>query len=204
MAEGVIQDVFLHSSATTLQALPDEGVPEIAIVGRSNVGKSTLLNRLTGRKKLAYTSSVPGKTQAFHSYQVKSKRGGDSHTFHLVDLPGFGYAKFAKRKREYISRLTVEYVMHRHCLKGIFLLNDMRREPQEDELSIQALAFESEVPVSIVLTKSDKLKKQEIKKRQKEIAKAYNLEAEDLIVTGEKVSTGPLWKQIYALTENGL
>ena len=193
-------DVFLHSSATTLQALPDDGIPEIAIVGRSNVGKSTLLNRLTGRKKLAYTSSVPGKTQSFHSYQVKAKQDGEENTLHLVDLPGFGYAKFAKRKREYINRLTVEYILHRHCLKGVFLLNDIRRDPQTDELSLQELAFESEVPLTIVLTKADKVKKGEIKKRSKEIAEQYHLEPEDLVITGDKYSAEPIWSRIYELT----
>lgn len=201
--EHIVMDVFLHSSATTLQALPDEGIPEVAIVGRSNVGKSTLINRLTRRKKMAYTSSVPGKTQGFFSYQVLSKQDGDKRTLHLVDLPGFGYAKFAKKKREYISRLTVEYIQHRHCLKGVFLLNDIRRDPAEDELSVQALGFESDVPINIVATKADKIKKHEVKKRLKDLAKGYNLEAEDLILTGEKLSVEPLWQRIFALTAEG-
>ncbi|MCI5066117.1 ribosome biogenesis GTP-binding protein YihA/YsxC [bacterium] len=195
-----IKDVALHSSATTLQALPAEGIPEIAIIGRSNVGKSTLLNRLTGRKKLAYTSSVPGKTQSFQSYEVHTTYNGEEHLLHLVDLPGFGYAKFAKKKREYISRLTVDYIMHRHCLRGIFLLTDIRREPKEDELSIQSLTYENGVPLVIVLTKADKIKKGELKKRQKEVAAAYALEAEDLLITGEKLSTTSLWQQIHLLT----
>lgn len=197
-----IMEAFLHSSATTLQALPAEGIPEVAIVGRSNVGKSTLLNRLVGRKKLAYTSSVPGKTQSFHSYQIQTKGGDDDrNTLHLVDLPGFGYAKFAKKKREYISRLTVEYILHRHCLNGVLLLNDIRRNPEEDELAIQELTGESETPLLIVLTKADKVKKNEIKKRQKEISKSYRLEPEDLLIAGDKIGVGPLWTQILELTK---
>lgn len=188
-------------SAPTLEAMPQEGMPEVALVGRSNVGKSSLFNRLTGRKNLARTSSVPGKTQSFHSYEVSARVNGDEQLLHLIDLPGFGYAKFAKKKREYISRLTVDYMASREPLRGILLLNDIRRDPAEDELAVQALGFEHGIPVCIVATKADKVKRNDVKKRLKAIADQYHLQAEDLIVTGEKYSTEPLWRQIFMLLE---
>jgi len=186
-------------SAPTLEAMPQEGIPEVAFVGRSNVGKSSLFNRITGRKNLAHTSSVPGKTQSFHSYEVTARVNGEDHLLHLIDLPGFGYAKFSKKKREYISRLTVEYMSSRDPLKGILLLNDIRRDPAEDELAIQALGFEYGIPVCIVATKADKVKRNDVKKRLKAIADKYHLQADDIIISGEKYQHDPVWQQILML-----
>ncbi|MCB0320296.1 MAG: ribosome biogenesis GTP-binding protein YsxC [Bdellovibrionales bacterium] len=196
----LVTSAELLSTATTLDAMPQEGVSEIAVIGRSNVGKSSLINRLTQRKKLAFTSSVPGKTQSFHSYEI-TLRDEDAHltTFHLVDLPGFGYAKFAKKKREYISRLTVDYILSRDCLKGVMLLNDFRRDPEEDEQAIQNLAFENDISLIIVLTKADKLKRNEIEKRRKIIASQYGLEGGDVLISGEKYPTEPIWKRIASI-----
>ena len=187
---------------SSLDGLPDSELPEIAFVGRSNVGKSSLINRLTNRKNLARTSGTPGKTQELNFYSLTLRTEEEpKKLLHFVDLPGFGYAKFSKKKREYISRLTVEYVQQREQLRVICLLNDCRRVPEEDELALRELAFESGVHCLVVLTKFDKLKQSERAKLVNQISDAYGLEPQDLVRSGLKEPTQSLWERVLPLIE---
>lgn len=187
---------FVLGVADLIQ-LPDSERPEVALLGRSNVGKSTLLNRVTNRKTLARTSSTPGRTQQFNFFRV-NYLGEDNQerAIHLVDLPGFGYSKFGRDQRESLSLMTVDYLREREQLKVVCLLNDCRRDPEEDELAVRRLAFESGAILIPVITKVDKLNRSEREKRIKALAEAYSMEADDLLLTGEKMDTSSFWQRI--------
>ena len=193
-------EASFFAASHSLANLPESKAPEIAILGRSNVGKSTLLNRIVARKKLARTSSTPGRTKEICLYQVSERRTStDSRELILADLPGFGYAKFSKKKRTSLARLTVEYLSERENLVGVLLLNDCRREPKEDELAVQNLCFERELPITIVLTKCDKLSKNELQKRRSLVAAAYGLEPQDIVTTGLKEDVSTIWDRMFCI-----
>jgi len=132
------------------EQLPTDGRPEIAIVGRSNVGKSSLLNALLGRKNLAYTSKSPGKTQQFNYFRVDDR-------FYLVDLPGYGYAKAPKSARKEWAQLQERYLAERQPLRGVVQLIDSRHPPMDSDISLIERLRDVGVPHLIVLTKADKL-----------------------------------------------
>ncbi len=126
--------------------------PQIAIVGRSNVGKSTLINILCNRKKLAKVSSSPGKTKLINLFNINDD-------FYLVDLPGYGFAKVGPQERERWSAMMEDYFSLSRDLKHIFLLMDIRREPSQDDLQMSLWIQHSAVPCTIIATKADKLPK---------------------------------------------
>ncbi len=145
------------SSFGAIEKLPSDGRPEIAIIGRSNVGKSSLINALTERKQLAKTSGTPGKTRTLNYFDVNSK-------FYLVDMPGFGYAKQAKSERAQWARLIERYFLERENLVGVGLLIDSRHPEIESDIEAIEWLREQEIPVFVVLTKCDKSKQAEIAK----------------------------------------
>jgi len=184
---------------TDFSRMPEEGLPEVAMVGRSNVGKSTLINRLTGRKNLAKTSNTPGRTQEINFFKIALFGEGGERTLLLSDLPGFGYAKFSKEKRENLNQLTVQYLRDREELKVVCLLNDSRRKPERDEIALQELLYSVGVHLLVVVTKFDKLKQKEKHKNLKAISEGYGLESSDLIVSGEKDPGAALWERVLML-----
>ena len=139
MAFKIIDTKFI-GGYNFLKDLPKD-YPQIALLGRSNAGKSTLVNRLCNRKSLAKTSKTPGRTQEFNFFEVTYKANDELKKFHLVDLPGFGFAKFSKVKQNALSKNIVNYLTSDLPLLGILLLNDSRRTPKEDEFAIQKLCF---------------------------------------------------------------
>lgn len=131
--------------------LPDETIPEIAFAGRSNVGKSTLINRLCNRKNLARVSSVPGKTATVNFYKAEDR-------FFIVDLPGYGYAKVAKSEKYRWSELIEGYINNaRDAITLVIQLIDMRHAPSRDDVQMINFLIDNEIPFIIVLTKADKL-----------------------------------------------
>lgn len=193
----MIKNAEFLGGAAALESLPEQDLPEIAFIGRSNVGKSSLINRLTERKNLARTSATPGKTQEINLFEVTLREGNQK--FILTDLPGFGFAKFSKRKREYLSMITVRYIQERTQLAAICLLNDCRREPKEEELAVRDLVWNSEKTLIVVATKIDKVKKNDRIKTLSTLSKHYNLETEDIVSAGEKVSVAPILERITLL-----
>ena len=195
-----IKSADFLGGAPSLSPLPPHPHREVMFIGRSNVGKSSFINRLTNRKGLARTSGTPGRTQEINLFPVVLKDQRDKEvSVVLADLPGFGYSKFAKNMREELSRLTVEYLTTRENLSIVCLLNDARRLPEADEHAIQELAFSSDRHLLICLTKCDKLSKNELSKQRAAIARAYGLEPNDLIITGEKIDVEPVWERLLSL-----
>lgn len=145
-----IQSVTFEGGATRLGHMPEDGLPEVAFIGRSNVGKSSLINTFLGRKALARTSSTPGKTQEINFYRV-------NNAFHVVDLPGFGYAKVSKSQRAAWQKLIGTYLTTREELRVVFQLIDARHEPTALDREVMILLRESPAEHVVVLTKSDKL-----------------------------------------------
>ena len=139
-------------SNTDVKKCPDGHLPEYAFIGRSNVGKSSLINMLTERKQLAKTSQKPGKTQLINHFIINDE-------WYLVDLPGYGYAQRGKEGRETIRRIIEDYILEREMLTNLFVLIDCRHEPQKIDLEFMDWLGENEVPFSIVFTKIDKISK---------------------------------------------
>lgn len=142
---------FVISSASVEKA-PDTRLHEYAFIGRSNVGKSSLINMLTGRKGLAMTSAKPGKTMLINHFLVND-------SWYIVDLPGYGYAQRSKKDLEKIDKMIRDYILYRPQMTNLFLLIDSRLKPQKIDMEFMAWLAENEVPFSIVFTKLDKMGK---------------------------------------------
>ena len=140
--------VFVISN-TDFRKCPESELPEFAFIGRSNVGKSSLINMLMSKKDLAKTSSKPGKTLLINHFLI-------NQNFHIVDLPGYGYAKVSKTEREKLRKIIESYILLRPQLTNLFVLIDSRLEPQQIDLEFMEWLGENSVPFSIVFTKSDK------------------------------------------------
>ncbi|MCB0318187.1 MAG: ribosome biogenesis GTP-binding protein YsxC [Bdellovibrionales bacterium] len=174
--------------------------PQFLFIGRSNAGKSTLINRIAGQKKLARTSSMPGRTQAVNLFRLNFSVGeNNNQQIVLADLPGYGFAKVSKKERRGFENQILQYIVNAQNVAGVFILQDCRREPEDEEFFIRDLAFEHGHVVLIVLTKVDKLKKNEIKKIATKIAQSYSLETDDVILSGEKIPLTSLFKQMQNL-----
>jgi GTP-binding protein len=153
----IITDAEFISSFPDYKQCPKPVIPEYAFIGRSNVGKSSLLNMLTNRKKLAKVSVTPGKTQTINHFKI-------NNSFYITDLPGYGYAKVSKTSREKFSDMIVEYLLHRENLMNVFVLIDSRLPLQQVDDEFMKWLGEKEIPFSIVFTKIDKLGTTQIQK----------------------------------------
>ena len=146
----VIKNVSLETVCGVTSAIPNNLLPEIAFAGKSNVGKSSLINALMNRKSLARTSSQPGKTQTINFYNI-------NEAMYLVDLPGYGYARTSKTQRGEFSKLITDYVLRCEKLHFLFVLVDIRLEPQKIDLRFIEMLGQNGVPFGIIFTKADKL-----------------------------------------------
>ncbi len=157
-------------SNTKQSACPAGTLPEYAFIGRSNVGKSSLINMITGVNDLAKTSSRPGKTVLINHFLVNEK-------WYIVDLPGYGYAKVSHSAKESIYKMITDYVLKRQQLACLFVLIDIRHEPQQIDLDFIDFLGESEVPFALIFTKSDKIKQSEMNRNienyKKEMSKNW-------------------------------
>ncbi len=184
----LIKDVSFVKGATTEKQFPQDMLPEVAFGGRSNVGKSSLINMLLGRRNLVRVSSTPGRTQQINFFLI-------NQAFHLVDLPGYGFAKAPKQVRLGWWRMIESYIMTRQQLQAVTLLFDIRRMPNQEDLEALELFREAGVPVMIALTKGDKLPLQQRNKQVTSIMKRLNLQPGDGHVTSAQKAWGkdPLW-----------
>lgn len=176
---------FVTSSARADQC-PKPDKPEYAFIGRSNVGKSSLINMLTGRRKLAKVSGSPGKTMLINHFIIDD-------AWYLVDLPGYGYAKRSKTERAKWQKMIRNYILKRTNLLNLFLLIDIRHKPQKNDLEFMAWLAVSQIPFTIVFTKADKVKSNQLDKNlsayKKQLMKDWE-ELPHMIVTSAQMKTG--------------
>lgn len=171
----VIKNVSLDIVCGITSTLPKTGRPEIAFAGKSNVGKSSLINALMNRKSLARTSASPGKTQTINFYNI-------NHEMYLVDLPGYGYAKVSQSVKEQWGKLIEKYLHHSKQLKAVFLLVDIRHKPSEnDKLMYDWIVHNGYEPI-IIATKADKLKRSQLQKHISEVRKGLDLPSETTVI----------------------
>ncbi len=186
----IIKAEFI-TGASDVKSIPRESLPEVAFAGRSNVGKSSLINRLLGRKRLAITSSKPGRTRQINFFNINDM-------LLAVDLPGYGYAKVSRSERRKWGELVSSYMRDRGVLAAVVVIIDLRREPNEHDLSLMDMLDDLGIPPIVALTKMDKVKRGQRAKRRAAIARALDMTPGDLIlfsaVTGE--GKDDLWKAI--------
>lgn len=161
---------FVKSSSVYTEC-PPPTLPEYAFVGRSNVGKSSLINMLTARKGLAKTSGKPGKTQLINHFSIANDSKNSKPEWYLVDLPGYGFAKVSKKDRNKFKGLIFNYLKKRENLYCTFVLIDIRHEPQPNDIEFMAWLGSNGLPFAMIFTKADKLKPQVIKDNLEAYAK---------------------------------
>src|SRR3954468_11787717 len=180
----VIRNVeFIGGMAERHGWRPESSLPEVAFAGRSNVGKSSLLNTLVRRKSFARVSRTPGRTREINFFRINNE-------FVLVDLPGYGYARISKEKKAEWRPMIESYLRRTTQLRGIVLLLDIRREPSDDDRAMLDFLAETEVPTIVALTKLDKLAKAAGRERATEIAASLSLEPEQVIPFSSQTGEG--------------
>ena len=174
----------LFADAGELSEYPVDGLPEIAVMGRSNVGKSSFINALLGRKQLARTSGKPGKTRRVHFYRIED-------AVYLVDLPGYGYAAVSRSERAAWRPMVERYLgAERPCKRGALLLVDARRSLQSEELELLDWLGRAGIPTRLVLTKRDKLKRQELARALSKLQSDTGFPAANLAAISSTKRTG--------------
>lgn len=190
-----VRQTSLAAIGTNFSHYAQDGKPEVAFVGKSNVGKSTLINAILGRRALARTSSQPGKTQTINFYDVNG-------VMYVVDLPGYGYAKAPKSEVARWGKMIEEYLQKREELRGIILLIDIRHEPGKNDIMMYEWLKHYGYRIVIAATKMDKLNRSQVPKQLSVIRKTLNLGPEDILIpfSGEKkVGVEELWVEIERL-----
>ena len=170
-----INDVEFTISAVRRTQYPANNLPEFMLVGRSNVGKSSFINTIVGRKNIARTSSKPGKTQTLNFYLVNK-------SFYLVDVPGYGYAAVDRKTQEKFGKMIEEYLEKREEMKRVFMLIDFRHKPTEDDVLMYNFLKYYNIPVTIVATKVDKVGTSKLESTKKEIMSTLDLVVGDDLI----------------------
>lgn len=162
-------------SAVAPTQYPDTNLPEIALAGRSNVGKSSFINTLIDRKNLARTSSKPGKTQTLNFYLIEQ-------ALHFVDVPGYGYAKVSKTERAKWGKMIETYLAERQQLRAVVSLVDLRHAPSQEDIQMYDFLKYYEIPVIVVATKADKIPRSKWNKHESMVKKALSFDANDTFI----------------------
>jgi len=204
MKERVKENMKVNQAEFIISAVgpnqyPADALPEIALAGRSNVGKSSLINRMIQRKNLARTSSKPGKTQQLNYYKI-------NQDLFFVDLPGYGYAQVSKSKREIWGKFIEEYLLHREFLKLVLLVIDLRHPPSKDDQAMYAWLKHNGVPLCIVTTKADKISKGQWQKHVKIVKETLQMDKNDpFVLFSSELGLGKdeLWGVIESKIRNG-
>ncbi|AYC29776.1 ribosome biogenesis GTP-binding protein YihA/YsxC [Paenisporosarcina cavernae] len=170
-----VHNVELVISAVRPEQYPEGGLPEFALAGRSNVGKSSFINKMIGRKSMARISSKPGKTQTLNFYKIEEQ-------LFFVDVPGYGYAKVSKKEREAWGRMIEEYITSRDVLKAVVQIVDLRHPPSDDDCMMYDFLKHYNIPCVVIATKADKIPKGKWEKHRKMIREELDMEAHDTLI----------------------
>jgi GTP-binding protein len=170
-----IQSAEIIISAVKPSQYPEEVLPEFALAGRSNVGKSSFINKMLNRKSLARTSSKPGKTQTLNFFLI-------NEDFYFVDVPGYGYAKVSKKEREAWGKMIETYITEREQLKAVVLIVDLRHPPSNDDVMMYDFLKHYEIPCIIIATKADKVPKSKWQKHIKIVKETLDLDPNDTLI----------------------
>lgn len=192
----VIKNVSLDIVCGITSKLPDTGRPEVAFAGKSNVGKSSLINALMNRKSLARTSSQPGKTQTINFYNV-------NECMYLVDLPGYGYAKVSESEKQKWGKMIEKYLHTSRSLKAVFLLIDIRHDPSANDRQMYEWILHNGYEPIIIATKADKLKRSQLNKNIKAIREGLKLQKDSVLIpfsAETKQGREEIWDLIDELT----
>ena len=192
----IIKSAEFITSATKPDQYPPVKYPEMAFAGRSNVGKSSLINTLVNRKRLVKTSSTPGRTQLINFFDI-------NNLITFVDLPGYGYAKVPTAVRKKWGPMIETYLSSRRSLKGVVVIMDIRRIPRQEEHNLIAWLEHYSIARILVLTKTDKLSKTSQDKQRAAVARSLDVDSSELIMFSTKSRKGreDVWDEIVSLTE---
>ena len=196
----MIREATFVKSSSKLEECPKTGLPEYVFLGRSNVGKSSLINMLVERNKLSKTSSKPGKTQLINHFIVNQK-------LFFVDLPGYGWAKTSKKNRESWDNMTKDYLLNSDKIVLIFILIDIRLKPQEIDINYINYLGKNKLPVNLIFTKADKIKKSDIDKKIDEFTASlsqYWSSIPNYFISSslKKIGRKEIIKYIFEINEN--
>jgi len=196
----LLKNAQFVTSAPDTAHLSQYNLAEFAFLGRSNVGKSSLINLVANQKKLAHTSRTPGRTRLLNYFKATLQNETDVD-IGIVDLPGFGYAKMSHTEKAKLTEMLSEYINLRPAICGIFHLVDIRRDPEPDDVALSQQLRALERGYSLVVTKSDKVVKSKRKITLSKIAQAYGLESHQVILTSvsEKFGQDAIWEQMWTL-----
>lgn len=189
-----VHNVQMVGSFVRPEQFPEDGLPEIALAGRSNVGKSSFINRMIGRKAMARISSKPGKTQQLNFYRIEEQ-------LYFVDVPGYGYAKVSKTERAAWGKMIEKYFTGREILEAVVLLIDLRHPPTNDDCMMYDFLKHYNIPVIVVATKCDKIPKGKWDKHKKIVREGLDMDKNDpLIVFSSEKGIG--FEQAWAEIES--
>lgn len=189
-------NIDLIISAVQEAQYPDSGLSEVALSGRSNVGKSSFINSMIGRKNMARTSQQPGKTQTLNFFNIDDQ-------LIFVDVPGYGYAKVSKSQREKFGKMIEEYLTKRESLKLVIQLVDLRHNPTEDDVLMYNYLKHFDIPTLVICTKEDKIAKGKVQKYIKNIKEKLDLDPDDTIISYSSIQNTKQ-QQIWDLIANYL
>ncbi|MDM7863250.1 ribosome biogenesis GTP-binding protein YihA/YsxC [Staphylococcus borealis] len=189
-------NIDLIISAVQEAQYPDTGLSEVALSGRSNVGKSSFINSMIGRKNMARTSQQPGKTQTLNFFNIDDQ-------LIFVDVPGYGYAKVSKSQREKFGKMIEEYLTKRESLKLVIQLVDLRHNPTEDDVLMYNYLKHFDIPTLVICTKEDKIAKGKVQKYIKNIKEKLDLDPDDTIISYSSIQNTKQ-QQIWDLIANYL
>lgn len=188
----IVKSLSLETVCGITSRLPENTCPEVAFAGKSNVGKSSLINALVNRKSFARTSSEPGKTQTINFYNVNNE-------FYLVDLPGYGYARTSMETREKWGKMIEKYLHTSKMLKAVFLLVDIRHEPSQNDVNMYDwIKYQGFTPV-VIATKADKIKRSQLPRQIKLVRDTLGMEKEEILIpfsAETKQGREEIWKVI--------
>ena len=187
-----VNNVEMIMSAVRPDQYPTEGYPEFALAGRSNVGKSSFINKMIGRKSLARTSSKPGKTQTLNFYKIEEQ-------VFFVDVPGYGYAKVSKSSRETWGKFIQQYMTEREPLRAVIQIVDLRHAPSAEDCAMYDFLVENNMPAIIIATKADKIPKGKWEKHKKVVRETLAMRPYDALIvfSSEKgIGMDEAWKEI--------